>query len=88
MDSKQAVNFFARGLINELLIHERFIETPPEDMNEVQANAKGIFRMKESRQMMAQNETIAIAQNNTTSMPSKYYEAKKKPKEIQQRSRG
>ena len=67
LDSKQAANFFVRGLINGSLAHERFIETPPKDMNEVRTKVEGIIRVEENRQRTAKNAAIAVAQNNTPS---------------------
>ena len=64
LDSKQAANFFVRGLINGSLVHERFIETSPEDMNEVRLKVKGIIRVEENRQRIPKNATIMVAQNN------------------------
>ena len=81
LDSKQVANFFVRGLINGSLTYERFIETPLADMNGVRARAKGIFWVNESRQKIAKNAAIAIAQNNATNETSKHYEAKMKTKE-------
>ena len=49
LDSRQVANFFIRGLINESLVHERFIETPPEDINEERAKVEGIIRVEENR---------------------------------------
>ena len=43
LDSRQAANFFVRGLINGSLVHERFIETPPEDMTEVRTKVEWII---------------------------------------------
>ena len=82
LDSKQAANFFVRGLINGSLAHERFIETPPKDMNEVRTKVEGIIRVEENRQRTAKNATIAVAQNNT---PSNFV---KKPEGKQQRAGG
>ena len=81
LDSKQAANFFVRGLVNGSLTHERFIETPSEDINKVRARAEGIFRVEESRQRMAKNATIAVAQNIVANEPSKHYEEKRKMEE-------
>lgn len=61
LDSKQAVNFFVRGLINGSLVHERFIEIPPKDMNEIRARVKGIIQVEESRQRIGKHTTISVA---------------------------
>ena len=45
LDSKQSANIFVWGLINGSLVHERFIETPPKDMNEVWMKVEGIIQV-------------------------------------------
>ena len=83
LDSKQAANFFVRGLINKSLVHERFIETTPKDMSEVRAKAEGIIQVEENKQRVAKNAAIAVTQNNKRSNFPKYQETKKKPEERQ-----
>ena len=50
LDSRQAANLFMRGLVKGSLLHERFLESPPYDLNEMKAKAEGILRVVESRQ--------------------------------------
>ena len=83
LDSRQPANDFVWGLINGSLVHERFIETPPKDMNEVTAKVEGIIREEENRQRITKNAAIVVAQNNAQSNPLKYQEAKKKVEERQ-----
>ena len=83
LDSKQAVNFFVRGLINGSLVHERFIETPSKEMSEVRAKVEWIIQVEENRQRPAKNAAIAVALNNTPSNFPKYQEIKKKLEERQ-----
>ena len=61
LDSKQAAKFFVRGLINESLVHERFIKTPPKDMSEVRTKVEGIIRVEENRQRAVKNAAIVVA---------------------------
>ena len=88
LDSKQVENFFVRGLVYGSLIHERLIETPPLDMNEVRSRAEGIFRIEENRQRIAKSMEITVAQNNTLNKSPKHYEAKGKLEEKQRNSDG
>ena len=59
------------------MVHERFIEIPPEDMNEVQSKVEGIIQVEENRQRIAKSTAIAVAQNNIMNNPSKYQETRK-----------
>ena len=81
LDSKQAANFFMQGLVNWSLVHEIFIETPLQDMNEVGSKAEGIFHVEE-KQRIAKSAAIAVAQNNASNKSPKHYEAKGKLEEI------
>ena len=53
-------NMFARGLVKGSLLHERFLESPPYDLNKMKARAEGILRVVESRQQIAK---ITVSQN-------------------------
>ena len=88
LDSKHVQKIFVRGLINGSLVHERFIETPSKDMNEVRTKVEGIIQVEENRQRAAKNAAIVVAQNNTQENFSKYQEMVKKLEEKQQRSGG
>ena len=67
IDSRLAANLFVRGLLKGLLLHERFLENRPHDLNELKSREKGIFRVVESRQQIARNAAIAISQNKLRS---------------------
>ena len=69
-------------MINGSLVHEKFIETLPKDMNEVWTKVEGIIRVEENRQQTAKNAAIAVAQNNTQRNFTK------KPEGKQQRTGG
>ena len=88
LNSKQVANFFVRALINWSLVHEKFIETPPKDMNEVRTKVEGIIRVEENRQRARKNAAIEVSQNNTQGNFPKYQEMAKKSEEKQQRSEG
>ena len=49
------------------LLHERFLESPPYDLNEMKASAEGILRVLESMQHIAKNAEIIVSQNNSRS---------------------
>ena len=72
LDSRQASNFFVWGLINKSLVHERFFETPAEDINKVRRKAEGIIQVEGKRQRIAKNAAVTIAQNNVQNNPLKY----------------
>ena len=82
LDSKQATIFFVQGLINGSLIHERFIDSPPMDMNEVRSRADGILHVEEKKQRIAKSATIVVAQNNVLSKPLKHQEVKGKTTKV------
>ena len=71
LDSRQATNLFMRGLMKGSLLHEKFLEHPPYDLNELKSKAKGILRVVESIQQIAKNVAIAISQNNSRSKDPK-----------------
>ena len=50
LDSRQAANLFVKGLMKGSLLHERFLENTPYDLNELKSSAKGILCMVKSRQ--------------------------------------
>ena len=50
LDSRQAANLFVRGLVRGSLMHERFLECPSYNLNELKSKAKGILHVEESKQ--------------------------------------
>ena len=73
LDSKQAAKLFVRGLIKGSHMHERFLESPPYDLGELKARAKGILRVEDSRRQIVKNAAIAISHNNSQSRGSRDY---------------
>ena len=67
LDSRQATNLFVRGLMKGSLLHERFLEKLPYNLNELKSKVEGILRVVESRQQIAKNFAITISQNNSRS---------------------
>ena len=43
LDSRHVANLFVRGLFKGSLLHERFLENLPYDLNELKSRAKGIL---------------------------------------------
>ena len=48
LDSRQTANLFVRGLVRGSLLHKRFLESLPYNLNEMKARAKGIHRVVET----------------------------------------
>lgn len=71
LDSKQAFNLFVRGLIKGSLLHEKFMENPPFDLNDMKLWAEGILRVVENRQKITKSAAITISQNNPSSIEAK-----------------
>ena len=73
------------------MIHERFIETPPMDMNEVRSIEEGIDSfetpyVEENMQRIEKSAVIAWSQNNASSKPQTHHEVKGNSEEKQQKS--
>ena len=73
LDSKQAVNFFVRGLVKGSYMHEKFLEFPLYNLDDLKARTEGILWVEESRRQIAKNATIAISRNNSQARESKDY---------------
>lgn len=68
LDLRHAANLFVGRLLKGSLLHERFIENPPYDLNELKSRAKGILRVVESRQQIAKSDAMGISHNNSRLM--------------------
>ena len=73
LDSKQAANLFVRGLVKGSHMHERFLESPPYDLGELRARAKGILCVEESRKQITKSSAIVVSQNNSQAIKSRDY---------------
>ena len=73
LDSKQDANLFVKGLVKGSYMHERFLESPPYDLDDLRARTEGILRVEESRRQIAKNAAIAISRNNSQARESKDY---------------
>ncbi len=56
---------FVRGLVKGFLLHERFLETPPYNLNEKKARVMGIIQVMKNRHQIAKSVAISLAQNNS-----------------------